>query len=266
MASYEGFEESGFLSGGTTNDIARVRAENNDWFKLAEDMNEALMRTATALTNAVKTTTWAPEAVAVRVLMRSCGTLQGIVLLTERGLVAEGRNLVRSLLENAFCIAALVDDPETFTKMLRDDSEASRQRQRKFIDVQNLIADGAAREKLQADIIDFGKIQHMNLRDIAERGAVLTMYLAFLRLSDDAAHLSAKSLHRHVRKDPTGSGWHYNWCIGDQDENASTLHLTILAALAIGVGISEMLEEVIGNAEFGDLADRFQSMPRAPVV
>ena len=33
----------------------------------------------------------AAEAVAVRVLLRSCGTLQGVILLTERGMSAEGR-------------------------------------------------------------------------------------------------------------------------------------------------------------------------------
>ena len=82
----ERFREEGFLSAGITNGIANVRAENTDWFRLAEDTNEALMRAATAATSAVKTTSMAAEAVAVGVLLRSCGTLQGVILLTERGM------------------------------------------------------------------------------------------------------------------------------------------------------------------------------------
>lgn len=266
MDLHEGFEENGYLSAGITNDIARLRAENADWFKLAEDINSVLMRTAKATTNAVKTNSWAPEAVAVRVLLRSCGTLQGVILLTERGMVTEGRNLVRSLLENAFGIAALVDNPDTFVEMLKKDSEASRQRQRKFIIAQALIANGAKRDRLQAAIDDIGKIEMMNLKKVAELGPMVAMYLAYQRLSDDAAHISAKSLNRHVWTDAARSGWNYKWSIGDQGENAATLHYTILAALTIGAGITQMLKDTSGNAEFGDLSNRFQSMPPVPPV
>ena len=51
----ERYKEEGFLSIGTTNGIASVRAENADWFKLAEDTNVALMRTAIAATSAMRT-------------------------------------------------------------------------------------------------------------------------------------------------------------------------------------------------------------------
>src|SRR5689334_22729147 len=107
----EGFEEDRFLSLGVTRGIANVRAENVEWFKLAVDTNAALMRAAITGTGTVKTTSMAPEAVAVRVVLRSCGTLQGVILLTERGMVAEGRTLARSLIEDAFCLAALVAEP-----------------------------------------------------------------------------------------------------------------------------------------------------------
>lgn len=266
MDLHEGFEENGFLSAGITNGIAHLRAGNADWFKLAEDMNAALMRTAKATASAVKTKSLAPEAVAVRVLLRSCGTLQGVILLTERGMVAEGRMLTRSLLENAFCIAALNDNPDTFMKMLKEDSEASRHLQRKFINAKDLIASGAKREMLQAAIDCIGKIKLMSPKRIAELGPVETMYLAYQRLSDDAVHLSAKSLDHHVRTDAARLEWNYKWCIGDQGENAATLHYTIQAALAIGIGITQMLKDTSGNAEFGDLCSRFQSMPPVPTV
>ena len=199
MEAHDRFDEHGFLSIEITDNAGRLRADSTDWFELADDLNASLMRVANFATGAIKTSSWDPKAVAVRVLLRSCGALQGVIILTERGMVAEGRSLVRSLLENAFCIAALVAEPDIFTEMLRNDSEASRQGQRKFIDAQNLIADGAARDRLKEMIGEVGKIGAMNLKSVAELGAVLDLYLAYQRLSDDAAHLSARSLNRHVQ-------------------------------------------------------------------
>ncbi len=263
---HEGFEEKGFLGTGITNGVSTLRAENSDWFELADDANAAFMRTAAFATSAVHTTSMAPEAVAVRVLLRSCGALQGVILLTERGMVAEGRTLARSLIENAFCIAALHDNPTAFMQMLKEDSEASRRQQGRFIIAQELITSGASRKKLQAAINAMDKAEIMSPKKVAALGPLMKQYLSYQRLSDDAAHLSAKSLHRHVLVDAARGGWTYKWGAGDLGENAATLYHTILAALPIGVGITQMLKDMNGNAAFGDLAIRFQSMPPVPVV
>lgn len=266
MDLHEGFEEQGFLSPVIASGVAQLRAENADWFQLADDMNAALMRAAVAATAAVKTNLWNPMAVAVRILLRSCGTFQGVILLTERGMVAEGRTLARSLIENAFCVAALHDQAEPFIKMLWDDSEASRHRQRKFIVAEELIAESAALDKLRAAIDAIDKPQRMNLKDVAKLGPLVKQYLAYQWLSDDSAHLSAKSLNRHVRGEAACSGWNYKWAAGDRSENAATLHHAILAALGIGVGITQLLGDTNGNAVFGQIANRFHAMPPVGVV
>ncbi len=262
----EVFGENGFLGEGIANGIDHIRAENADWFKIAEDVNAALMRAAKVATGTAKPRSMSPEGVAMRLLFRSCGTFQGVILLTERGMVAEGRTLARSLIENAFCIAALTDNSDTFIKMFKEDSEASRHRQRKFIDANNLIAAGAKRDQLKAAIDAIDKIETMSPKKVAELGPMVKLYLAYQRLSDDSAHPSARALERHVRANADRSGWNCKWCIGDQGETAATLNHTILAALAIGVGVTQLLKDMNGNAEFGDLSERFQAMPPVPVV
>jgi hypothetical protein len=258
----EGFEEEGFLSVGVTNGIVSLRAENADWFKLAEDTNAALMRTAIAATSTVKTTSMAPEAVAVRVLLRSCGTFQGVILLTERGMVAEGRTLARSLIENAFCITALLVNPAATIEMLKADSDASRRNQGKFVLAEQLVAAGAKRDKLQATIDAIDKrAEIMSPKKVAALGLLQRQYIFYQRLSDDAAHPSARSLHRHMLTDASRSGWIYKSGAGQQGENAATLHSAILAAIPIGVCITEMLKDTEGNAVFSELADRLQAMP-----
>ncbi|ARJ65928.1 hypothetical protein WV31_09805 [Magnetospirillum sp. ME-1] len=150
MAEQDDDSERGFLGERGASTIPVYRMENADWFQLADEVNVTLMRLATWAVNSVKTSSMAPEAVAVRVLLRSCGMYQGVIMLTERGMVAEGRTLTRALIENAFGIAALVDKPQEFMDMLREDSEASGQNQRKFLLAEDLIASGATRDKLQA--------------------------------------------------------------------------------------------------------------------
>jgi|HubBroStandDraft_2_1064218.scaffolds.fasta_scaffold69281_3 hypothetical protein len=263
---HEEFEIRGFLGKGIASGIPDLRAENEGWFTLIEDVNELLVRTAAAATNTVKTNSLAPEAVAVRIVLRSCGTLQGVILMTERGMVAEGRILTRSLVEDAFCIAALHDNPVSFLEILKEDSEGSRRLQGKFILAQDMIDKGASRDKLQAAIDALGKPDTMSPKAIAAMGPLLKQYLAYQRLSDDAAHTSARSLDRHVKSDAARSGWCYKWGAGSREENAVTLHHAVLASLPIGVAITQMLKDTDNNSRFGDLADRFQAMPPVGVI
>jgi hypothetical protein len=243
-----------------------MRDEIADWFALADDVNKALMWVAVSGVKAAKTSAWNPKAVAVRTLLRACGTFQGVLLLTERGMVAESRTLARSLIEDAFAIGALHDNPDLFVKMLKDDSNESRRLQAKFMMAEKLVTDSAAHDKLKAAIDRMEKADILSPKNVAALGPLLKQYLSYQRLSDDAAHLSAKSLDRHVFAAPKRTGWHYKIGPGSPDENAATLHHTILAALPIGIEITQRLGEPKGNRIFADFADRFQAMAPVQVI
>lgn len=249
-------------------DIRSQRAESATWFKLAEDIDAVLMKAAAeAMTKTAGSTNWAPEAVAVRILLRSCKTFQAVILLTERGMVAEGRTLVRSLVENAFGVGALLEDADTFLKMLRDDSEASRRNQGSFILAEKLTQSSVDHGRLQKaiDAID-KKASIMSPKKVAKLGPLLKEYLTYQRLSDDAAHLSAKSLQHHVTIALDRSGWCYRWDDGNSDENAATLHDAIRMALFIGIGITQLIDDTQNNAAFQPLISRFQAMPTVPPI
>jgi hypothetical protein len=262
----DGFDESGYLSEGSTSYVPAMRGEIADWFVLADDVNKALMRLAAFGMNATKTSAWNPKAVAVRTLLRSCGTFQGVILLTERGMVAEGRTLARSLIEDAFAIAALHDKPDEFVKMLKNDSNESRRLQAKFMTAEQLVTDPAARDKLKAAMDKMEKTDILSPKKVAALGPLMRQYLSYQRLSDDAAHLSAKSLDRHVHAMPKRVGWHYKIGPGSAGENAATIHHAVLAALPIGIGITQMLGEPEGNQIFAGLAERFHALGPVQVV
>jgi Family of unknown function (DUF5677) len=226
------------------------------------------MSLACAAVNTVHTVPMTAEAVTVRLLLRSCGNLQAIILLTERGMVTEGRTLVRSLLENAFCVGALVDKPEEFLALLVDDHNASRRQQGKFIIEQGFGALGEAMDELQAAIDAIHKGQLLSPKTVAKLSPLTKLYLAYQRLSDGSAHASAQSLERHVLRNADRSGWTYRWGAGDDDEIAATLSTAVQAALAVGIGVAQTLRgashDLPEGAAFTGLAARLQSMPQSP--
>ncbi|WP_439886367.1 DUF5677 domain-containing protein [Pseudomonas sp. MBLB4123] len=260
------FETFGFLGAGIEYSLDLFRAENAEWFQLAEDLNKALVRTALTAMELAKTNLLAPQAIAVRILLRSCGQFQGVVLLASRGMVAESRTLARSVLEGAFAIAALHDNPEKFLALLREDNSASKKNQGKYILAERLVADPANEARLREIVESMGKVNYMTPKAIAALGPLTAHYLAYQRLSDDSAHISAKSLDRHVARNGDKSGWLYSWGPGSPEDNAATLHGAILGGMSIGVGVTAMLNDENGNAEFAELARRFQLMPEVQTI
>jgi hypothetical protein len=262
----EGFEEAGFLSRRAKRGIHEMRAANRPWFDLAYDVNTALMTIATRAMDVAKGHNWSQEAVAVRLLLRTSQSFQGAILLSERGMVSPARALVRTIVEDSFCAAALVDKPDEIIQMLRDDSDASRRGQATFISEQQLGDDPAVLAKLQAAIQAMDKKPRINWREMAKRGPMLPQYLNYQRLSDGAVHTSAASLDRHIARRPDKQGWAYRVGPGEPGDIAATLHRAVLAAMPVGIVVTQVVPDATGNAALAALGDRFQVLPTGNMV
>ena len=151
------FSDTGFLSTSIEAAIPHIRNEDPEWFQLAEDTNIVLMRVLVAASEKTTGTNWAKETVAVRLLMRASGSLQGVILLLQRGMIVQGWMLVGSIIEDSFCAAALIREPDKVIKMLRDDAEASRPNQAKFISMEKLGDSPDELIRLDAAIEDMDK-------------------------------------------------------------------------------------------------------------
>ncbi|MCT7328017.1 DUF5677 domain-containing protein [Ralstonia mojiangensis] len=230
------------------------------WFALAHDTHAALASAVQAAsTPPPGLAVWSPQAVAVRLLMRTCGNLEAVVVLTRQGLVAEGRTLARSLVENSFAAAALVKDPAEYVDLLKADSERSRRNQATFI-LQHLPNAGGDRGRLQQAIDAMDKAAELiSPKRLALKGPLADQYLFYQRLSDDAAHATARALERHVTR--TGGGWRYRHEPGTPAENAATLHCAVLAALGIGIAVTQVLGAAACNARLAELSELFAQMP-----
>lgn len=191
------------------------------------------------------------------------GALYGAILVTEYGLVSEGRTLARSLIDNAFGVAALRAEPEKFVRMLRSDSAVSVRSQAKFAK-EKLNTTKANRNALHKAIEAIGMHERMDFLKLAGMGPLLRFYLNYQRLSDGAAHISVTSLRRHMRKGPEGVD--FTWGVGSDTDNASTLSIAIMAALAVGIGLTEVFADSASNQVFASLVQRCEAIPPADPI
>lgn len=269
MSIHDGFPESGFLGQGICDGIKAIRAENAAWFDLCDDMNAVLMRVAmTAMENpSAQGMNWSKEAVAVRLLMRSSGSFQGVVLMAERGMVVQAHTLVRSIIEDSFVAGALTTKPDDVIKMLRDGAEASRRYQATFIVAEKLGDSPETRQGLEAaiDKID-GKARFLSPRKVASLSTLLPQYLNYMRLSEDSAHLSATSLHKHVEVRDDGSGWSYRMGPARQEEIEATLHRTTLSVLPVGIVVNQLMPDAANNSALESLSERFRTLPAGATI
>jgi hypothetical protein len=173
----------------------------------------------------------------------------------------EARTLVRSLLEGPFGLAALLNKPAEYIQMLKDDSKASRKRQATFLLKQNLVPAEADRVRIKAAINAAGSVEAISPKKVAEMGSLQRQYLVYQVLSDDAAHVSARAVHRHVHTNADRSGWLYTWGPASKESNAATLHHAVLAGLPVGLAITQLLGDAKGNSAIAVLSERFGLMP-----
>ena len=245
-------------------DAARRREASREWFELADDASRLFVSIAraSARSRAAHGGSWSPAAVAVRLLMRTAGTFAAAVLLAERGMAAPARTLVRSIIEDSFVAAALTTRPDEIIKMLRDGAEASRRAQGEFILARKLGPSDLDRARLREaiDRIDRG-LGFLRPRRVAEMSAMLPQYLNYMLLSEDSAHPSAASLHRHVLPSADGMGWDY-WMEPDEGaEIGATLHRAVLAAIPVAIVVNQLVPDPVNGPALTALAERWQSMP-----
>ncbi|HEV2682721.1 MAG TPA: DUF5677 domain-containing protein [Rhodanobacter sp.] len=186
------------------------------------------------------TSVWSAQGVAARVVLRANELLGATLNLINLSTPRAARTLARGLLECAFAAGALTTAPDTFVQMLKDDSNKSRRNQGKFILDRNLGNAGLNRVKLTRaiDAMD-KKLELISPKRIAELGPFTSLYLQYQRLSDDSAHLTARSLEHYVSR--TSEGWLSTIGAPNIADDVATLQLALQSALLTGAAVSEVL-------------------------
>ncbi len=202
-------DKDGFLATQISTWIGKHRSEHARAFDLAEKASRLALRDLLAAQPA-------DDRTAVTMMMlfgRGVATLQSAIILTERGLTADGRTLARSLVETAIHLAAAKSDPDFVDKLIAQDKNHKIKVARRLLTIapekSGLDSETTANlEKIdEAGKVDSGL--QINLSDLATKHGMGEIYDTFYRgLSGDAAHPTIMSLNRHAALDSDG------WLIG----------------------------------------------------
>lgn len=216
---------------------------------------------------------WArnPKVVALTLLSRSLGNLKGAVGMVRQNLVVEARSLTRLACENLICAGALAARGTAFVNDLVLDEGASSKRKGK------LLLEHAENEKLK-DVTDklrgylaelekkHPKVKALNMRQQAEASAVRQAYVWYAMLSNDALHVSATSLNRHLIREREGDTMYLRVDVAPEpcpEETYDTVE--ILCAVLLGVCVAT--NEILGGTPVGvvlrSMADEFDFLKAA---
>lgn len=238
------------------------------WLALAVDVHIGLLAAADESQEMARgVTNWSPEAVAVRLLLRSCRSLEGVILLCRHRLVVEARTLARSILENSFGATALgtEESAQKYLQMLMDDAEKSRRNQGNFILDELPFASGdRAQLKEVTDAID-KRLALLSPKHVAELGPMLPQYIVYQRLSNDSAHATATALEHHVDR-YAEEAWTYRFEPGTDDEISATFRHGLLAALAVGLAVTKLVNANIAFTNLYSLSERWDGMPPTQMI
>ncbi|NQE64542.1 DUF5677 domain-containing protein [Caulobacter sp. RHG1] len=276
MTDYkEAFSKHGFLAKEIQGHVPTIRAANADWFAFADKLNDRLQIIAIdgseQITGAKRGGSQSPETVATMLMWRCLGNYQGMVLMAERGMNAEAGILARSLLEACFQLAAMTADTPEALDLIWFDAAKSRRGLYKFIlEMDNV--DPIQRTAIEAKLAELNaridkqlaerairlaldptgrRLPDTGVKTFADKGPLNTQYLHYKHLSDEAAHPSLSSMHKHLNIAPDGKSWS-NFLIGPNEDGGikQTLARASKFMFYVGVAYAE-----ITNIDFVDASD-----------
>jgi hypothetical protein len=185
------FETRGYLSEELDEWTKRVRFEEAPTFGLVDSVSHLGQRVIRMIDGKPHTN---QNMLACAFYMRALQSLQGAILLTERGMYVEGRSLIRSTLETTFYVVAALNKPEF----------AERIRQSHLIETKKLFkAHRAVAAKVMGDPDVYAKMEEafrpaasneggekkLPISEVADLAGLKDMYETFYRgLSNDASH------------------------------------------------------------------------------
>lgn len=204
----------GFLSPTIATSTVNIRTDFAPWFDVASAFNNLGMCVLPAV-NADQTSN--QQLVASALYGRTLTSFQATYILTERGMLADARTVVRAAAETVIVLCAVVKNPTVCDSLivrhfwhhrklrnawLNDPQVRSKMTPQEFDAVKAMIADAdtshpQAKEQSRDPV---------NIEELAKKADRMVLYNAVYRAtSGDAAHTSIDALNRHVRADAQGN-------------------------------------------------------------
>jgi hypothetical protein len=218
-------DAEGFVSPDVGQAIVKVRQQHAKWFAFADKLNRYCQRILWSVEVKLSADEDCTKRLIAAALFTRCvSNYQAILILSERGMYLEARSIARTALEAAFVLAALYRDESFLGDYFKDDFLQKRKLLRKYVKLASLvemspefveIARGQLseiEERIRSESIKLTRT--LSTERIAERGAMLPLYLSMYSVLSQTVHSIARDLDQHFGKDANGDIDCLNWAPG----------------------------------------------------
>lgn len=199
-----GFLEEGFLSPMSTVLINHLVPNNAEWFALCDRLNRLAQKIVNnAIIDGKRDD---PKPISARLMLKSNQSLQGAVLLSQRGMTAEAETLERTCLEITFWLGYLATKPEEAAALFMADEHKSSSERAKML--AKLMEPEAAAPFLkiaaEADAAYAKGPKKIQIKEVAGRANLADQYAYYRTLCAVSAHPSISSLDKFIKVNEDG--------------------------------------------------------------
>lgn len=196
-------EKVGFLSEDIESWVQKHRSENKEWFDLSWGLNEIAQKTVLSL-NPPKTDE--QKILTILLMSRVLSHFQGVLILIERGMIAESRSLLRGMLDATFSAVAISKHPNLVERFVNDDVFQRLKYVRSFGSLPkelrklHRISKGSLKklEKELNDEIKEKKITPLTSEFLAQKAGMLGHYNTLFVLLSSSTHSRVRDMSQYL--------------------------------------------------------------------
>lgn len=248
----------GFLSNELDEVRGRLRHKNAEPVALLDSISELGQKIVPRITTLSPTR---QNLMAGAFFLRGIQSMQGAILMAERGMDLEARTLARSALETLFYLGAAVKEEDFAEDFMRD--HVSRLDKLAKAHKELAISDDEDHETLRTAIDGArdiaGEGRPLAIRATAIRAGMDVSYQGFYRgLSTDSAHPTVMSISSHFSREPSGRPTGLLWGpeIQDNDRVQDTMYIIAL----VGIQLIDTINTLIGDSDVNRESHRLSRM------
>lgn len=207
-------QNDGFLSSSMSTSIASIRNGFEPWLCVANSFNKLGMRVLPAVKADQSSN---QQLVAAALYGRILTSFQAAHILTERGMLADARTVVRAAAEAAIILSAVIKDAAVCDLLVDRHYWHHIKLRNAWLNDPQAVAEmtpqdvDAIRASIAEAEISNPKAKQMRsdpvgIAALAQKAGVTALYNAIFRItSGDAAHTTLDALNRHIRADADGN-------------------------------------------------------------
>jgi Family of unknown function (DUF5677) len=260
----------GFLASSVSTSVANIHRDFVSWFGVAESFNGLAMRVLPTVKADQESS---QQLIAAALYGRTLMSFQAAYILTERGMLADARTVVRAATETAIVLSAVVRDAPVCDRLVDRHFWQHVKLRNAWLNDPEAVAGMTCQEvdAVKSTIAeaenDYPKVKELNhdpvaIAALADKAGVTALYNAVYRpTSGDAAHTSIDALNRHIQADAAGDieGLKFGPDVGD-------LPATLSDAISVlGHGLAAVIEFFSLSQFSDDLAQCVASWKALPV-